>query len=228
MHPVQTATWMLNAAHAIEIMAKPRPSADGEPPQAHPKKPAFDPKDLGEDLRVDMDAAEDLAKRSGQRGGAVGDNPLVPRYVAQIAKKGQKILDFGAGAKAKQTLALRGKGLDVTAFDFHNIPGVHDPDALSRQYDIVFASNVLNTASNKAMLLDGLRKIKKAIKPGGIAIFNYPSAPRYWVTTKYPERQSNTGGVPAQVIAYFVQKTFGQAPTLVGGTNSVPIWQVNG
>ena len=110
----------------------------------------------------------------------------MPAFVRRYALPGQRVLDFGAGPEARK--AMRALGLDVTAYDSgENLrPGVHDPGALSRTYDIVLAANVLNTADTEALLatLDQIAAavrpsgVTSATDPGGIALLNLPSDPR--------------------------------------------------
>ena len=106
--------------------------------------------------------------------------PITPRIVGAIAAKGDKILDFGAGTYATYTLELRKAGFDVTAHDFGDnwVKGLHDADALTRKYDIVFASNVLNVQSSVSMMQGTLAIIAAVVKPSGVFIANYPDKPR--------------------------------------------------
>jgi SAM-dependent methyltransferase len=204
MNDNQIASILLKAANLLEAAGKPQYSLD----------------DLGNDLPVGD--AEKVAFDTSKRGGMVDAAAVVPRIVMGLAGPEDKILDFGAGLRITQTKLLRDHGLDVTAYDFPKFmdPNVHDIDALSRQYDIVFASNVLNVSSSKEMLLQTLRLINGAVKPGGIAVFNYPAEPRKWKTDKYPR------GIPAQIVALLVKQVFGHDPTVVHGSNSVPVWRV--
>lgn len=89
-------------------------------------------------------------------------------------------LDFGAGWKAIHTISLREHGLNVTAHDFgRNFdPNIHDKDALTRQYDVVFASNVVNVHASRTAMCLTLAQICKATKVYGVAIINYPDSPR--------------------------------------------------
>ena len=97
-----------------------------------------------------------------------------------FAKKTDKILDFGAGFHGRHTLWLRKQGFDVTAHDCgSNIQtGLHDLKALSREYDIVFASNVLNVQPTVPHLIRTLDQVYSIIKPGGVFFCNFPSVPR--------------------------------------------------
>lgn len=127
-----------------------------------------------------MDEATLIASRTARGAGAVGAAAVVPGFVRRWAQPGQRVLDFGAGPEARHTLALRALGLDCTAHDFgQNItPGLHDPHALARRYDVVFASNVLNTAATEDLLLRTLREIAAAVLPAGLALVNLPAEPR--------------------------------------------------
>lgn len=112
--------------------------------------------------------------------GAVGRMALVPRVVPEYARKSDKILDFGAGKEAIQTLNLRAKGYNVTAYEIGSNfnPIFHDSDALNRKYDVVYASNVLNVQPSRGYLDMVLNSITKVLKKEGVFIANYPADPR--------------------------------------------------
>jgi len=114
------------------------------------------------------------------RGGKFGLRAQTPRIVAERAKRSDSILDFGAGKEALHALDLRDRGFDVTAHEIgaNFNPRIHDPDALARAYDIVYASNVLNVQPNRRALLGTIGQIFDATRPGGVAICNYPLDPR--------------------------------------------------
>ena len=107
---------------------------------------------------------------------------IVPNFIFKNIEEYQDktILDFGAGKDAIHTKWLREQGLNVIAYDFGNncIEGIHDKDALSKRYDVIFASNVLNVQSSDVMMETTLCQIYKALKKGGKFIFNYPKTPR--------------------------------------------------
>ena len=125
------------------------------------------------------------ANRSSRSSGAVGPNAVTPRMVLQYIKdsgnRDVKILDFGSGKDAKHTYALRELGLDVTAHDFHsNVNDEHhDPNALNREYDIIFASNVLNVQGSPLMMRRTIQDVMTALKDDGVFIANFPGSPRY-------------------------------------------------
>ena len=129
------------------------------------------------------------ANKSSRSSGAVGPKALTPRMVLQYIKdtgnKNIKILDFGSGKDAKHTYALRDMGLNVTAHDFSaNINDEHhDPNALGRTYDIVFASNVLNVQGSENMMRRTIEDILKTMSNDSVFIANFPSSPRYGFET---------------------------------------------
>ena len=135
------------------------------------------------------------ANRSSRSSGAVGPNAVTPRMVLQYIKdsgnRDVKILDFGSGKDAKHTYALRDLGLDVTAHDFHsNIRDEHhDPNALNRQYDIIFASNVLNVQGSEMMLRRTIQDVMTALKDDGVFIANFPGSPRYYFESAKDAKQ---------------------------------------
>lgn len=84
-----------------------------------------------------------------------------------------------------------------------------DKYALDRQYDVVFASNVINVQSSMEMLRETLTQIYKATKYGGEFICNYPSSPRKMDMT-------------TNDIARVIKEVFGNVEN-IGGTKSAPI-----
>lgn len=173
-------------------------------------------------LKEYRDEDIEIANKTARKSGASALNPdgtiraIVPKYVAATTDKDASILDFGAGSAAIHTIELMNQGFtNVTAYDFGNnvVEGIHDPHALANEYQTVFASNVLNVSSNEEMLRDTLADIWGCVKPGGRAVFNYPSSPR-------------KGGFTTQEVADIIQDVTGKVPEKCGGTNSAPIWEV--
>jgi hypothetical protein len=140
---------------------------------------------------------------------------IVPRYVADNIDKREVILDFGAGKNAVHTKWLRAQGFNAVAYDFGSnlIDGVHDKDALSKQYTMIMASNVLNVQSSLSMLLKTLMQIDTSLKPGGELICNYPTSPRKMELT-------------ADDLKDILQAIFRGKIEKVGGTSSAPLWRV--
>lgn len=129
---------------------------------------------------------EDIRKanRSCRDNGAIGHSPVIAQIIELFnPDNAGTILDFGAGKTAKQAKDLRKKGFNVVAHEFgaNFDPEVHDAKALSRTYDIVYASNVLNVQSTGVMLEKTIRQIAlvTALVTGSRFYCNYPRQPRY-------------------------------------------------
>ena len=140
---------------------------------------------------------------------------IVPRYVAEYINKEDSVLDFGAGKGAVHTQWLREEGFNVTAYDFGDnvVEGLHDKNALQKQYKVIMASNVLNVSSSLNMLLETLKQINNSLEPGGEFICNYPASPRKMDVT-------------ANDLKEIIQSIFKGEIERVGGTSSAPLWKV--
>lgn len=152
-----------------------------------------------------------VANATSRSGGAIGKGALVPKLARRMASKQDRILDFGAGKTAQHTQQLRQAGYNVTAHDFgdNSQPGIHDPNALKREYDLVFASNVLNVQSSPEMLNKTLGQIAGATKPGKAAIANFPASPR-------------KNRLSAAQVVQIARRKFRQVDQ-VGGSSDAPI-----
>jgi hypothetical protein len=114
-----------------------------------------------------------IATSTARSAGAVGPQALVPRTVREVASPDDTILDFGSGPEEAHAQKLREDGFNVTAWDFGK-----NPEALYKQYDIVYASNVLNVQSSLDMLERTVRQIADSVRPGGTVVVNLPLSPR--------------------------------------------------
>lgn len=155
-----------------------------------------------------------IANATSRNTAAIGEKALVPRIIENVATPEMSILDFGAGKTALHTSRLRNKGFNVTAHEFgeNTVPGVHDPAALSRMYDIVFASNVVNVQSNPSMLQATLTQIYNSVKPGGKAIINLPLEPRKFA------------GLDSEMLEKMLHKVGFNSVERLGGTAQAPIF----
>lgn len=162
-----------------------------------------------------------IAKATSRSAGASAINKdgtiraVVPLFIEKNINKNKTILDFGAGKGATSTKYLLGKGFEVTAYDLWCGDGdeLLDKYALNRQYDIVFASNVLNVQSSRKMLLETLNQIKSALNGNGEFICNYPVSPR--------KMEMDSSEIEEILISVFPNVT------RVGGTKKAPIWMAN-
>lgn len=103
---------------------------------------------------------------------------VVAKFVAENINKNLKILDFGCGKEFVQGKYLQGLGFDVYGWDFGNNKPECCVDKLEPIYDVVYASNVLNTISSMSMLIETLEQICDCLKDGGVFVINYPASPR--------------------------------------------------
>jgi 2-polyprenyl-3-methyl-5-hydroxy-6-metoxy-1,4-benzoquinol methylase len=140
---------------------------------------------------------------------------VVPKYISEHINKEYSILDFGAGKDAIHTQWLRKEGFNVAAYDFGEncIEGVHNKDALQKQYKVIMCSNVLNVQSSLAMLLETLKQINNSLEPGGEFVCNYPVSPRKMNLT-------------ANDLKEVLQSIFKGEVEKVGGSSSAPLWKV--
>ena len=153
----------------------------------------------------------DIANATSRASGAVGPRAVVPRVVREFAKKKNSILDFGAGRYAAHAQMLNDEGYNVTAYDFGaNVTELHDSNALQSQYDVVYASNVLNVQSSIDMLERTVAQIANTVKPGGIFIGNLPSSPR------------KSKDINADVLNEVLSRHFSSLER-VSGTKSIPV-----
>lgn len=157
----------------------------------------------------------DIARRTARSAGAVGARAVVPRYVASIVKRGDAVLNFGAGIPDRATgkyihsEMLRAKGADVDEYDFNQTYHTN----LRDEYDIVFASNVMNVQSSLKMMEETMLEMRYFLKTGGLAIFNYPKSPR-------------KSDLSVEDVARTATHIFGGSVYRVGGTKSEPILEV--
>lgn len=103
---------------------------------------------------------------------------VVARYVAANVRKDAKILDFGCGPEFVQGKYLQRLGFDVSGWDFGENKPECCVDKLEPIYNVVYASNVLNTISSMSMLTETLDQVCGCLKDGGMFVANYPSSPR--------------------------------------------------
>jgi hypothetical protein len=153
-----------------------------------------------------------IANSTSRNSGAIGAKAITPKYVAAVAQPHHKILDFGSGKDAAHAKTLRTKGFHVTAHEFgDNQNENHDPEALTRQYDHVFASNVLNVQGSKEMMGHTLDQIHKATKKGGAFTGNFPESPR------------KAADIDASHVEMELAKRFHNVKR-VGGTKKAPLF----
>jgi uncharacterized UPF0146 family protein len=116
----------------------------------------------------------------------------VTKRVTEILKEipDARVLDYGSGKKPLQAQRLIERGYNVTVWDIGKnfVDGIHDPDALKRKYDLVYASNVLNVQPKPICMEYALKITREVLDPRGYGIFvtNYPD-PHYMPELKWRE-----------------------------------------
>ena len=130
------------------------------------------------------------ANKTARSAGAVGKNALLPRIIrskwASIAERDVdtsfQILDFGSGPKALHTEAFAKDGYPCTAYEMGDNfdPNIHcDDESLGNiTFDIVMASNVINTLSSPSAVKETIKKIRRYTSLKGVALINYTTSPR--------------------------------------------------
>jgi len=143
-------------------------------------KDYWDKLKINESYSIEEMEIANKTSRTSKNSGAVSDNAVVPKFVIQYTNKNDLILDYGAGKYPLHALRLKEKGYNVKSHDFgRNFNSeFHDNDALDNQYDVIYASNVLNVQSNEEMLKSTIDQIIKLMKKDCLFIANYPSSPR--------------------------------------------------
>lgn len=110
-----------------------------------------------------------------------GIRSIVALYVADKYREQRDyyyILDYGCGKHAIQRAYLIEKcGFDhVDGHDFGNNQPICE--RFGYDYDVVYASNVINVAISKEMVYNDFVEMRNHAADGGTVIFNYPSSPR--------------------------------------------------
>lgn len=159
-----------------------------------------------------------IACATGKKGGATSKNSVITRHLlCSHLPKDTKILDFGAGYKAKQSQSIKEKYSNVCAFDFQDtmrqsieedpeLKELFDDEALSKDHDIIIASNVLNVQASRDALERTLNDIYCNMKEGSTFITNIPRDP-----IKYPASFPEF----TDMIEHEIEKRFGTKPELV-------------
>jgi len=160
----------------------------------------------------------EIANKTSRNTRAVGSKAIVPRYIRQLLQSGDfgastTVLDFGAGKTAAHMVSLLELGYNISAFEFGDNfnENIHDCKALSKRYDIVYASNVLNTQSSRTMIKDTLNQIKNVVKFSGSFFCNYPQQPR--------KCDIGVNEMKCFLFSYF------KTVVRVGGTSSAPLFE---
>ena len=125
------------------------------------------------------------ANRSARSKGAVGQNAIIPKLVSEMFSKDISILDYGCGPNRIHSDKLKQDGFKVDSFDFgKNWREGMQYEVFPNKYDLIYASNVVNTWGNIKMVCDSLEQIRNGLKEDGVFLANFPKKPRYIPTMK--------------------------------------------
>jgi len=157
------------------------------------------------------------ANKTSRNSLAVGAKAITPikvrQYAGLIGKANTTILDFGAGKAAAHTRAMLDDGFDCTAYEFgqNYNDDLHFKNALRYEYDIVFASNVLNVQTSTSMARKTIQQCYTATAHNGTFFANYPISPRKSFRTIVETE--------ALLLEQF------KIVVRVGGSATAPLWQ---
>ena len=162
-----------------------------------------------------------IANKTSRNSAAIGMNAITPRFVKQYIDEVRGLddeflmLDFGAGKSAAHAQKFVEGGYPCLAYEFgENVdPRVHCELALLNQYDIVYASNVLNVQSSVPMLMETLDTVKSVMAEFGVFFANYPNNPRKMPIT--------TGEMRDLLLKKF------DSVIRVAGTKNAPVWLIS-
>lgn len=124
---------------------------------------------------------KEMMMKTARAAGAVGANAVLPRVLKSMIDEDVVVLDFGAGPKAVQTMALRDDGYQVFAHDINpekTEAHIDDPADYKNYFDVVFASNVINVQPTGKNIVSVVHAVHELVRNNGYALFNYPSSPR--------------------------------------------------
>jgi len=128
------------------------------------------------------DADKKMMMATVRTAGAVGTNAILPRILKTMIEKDWAVLDYGSGPKAIQTMALRDEGYNVVAHDVNPEKTMWHIDtrmnSYQEQFDVIFASNVLNIQPADVCVDDVAREVCHMLRHYSFALFNYPTSPR--------------------------------------------------
>ena len=159
-----------------------------------------------------------IANSTSRGKGFIGRNALVPRVVDTMLEnygnKDTMLLDFGAGKEALHARALLEQGWACTAYEFGDNVDIryHNELALMQQYDIVYASNVLNVQSCAAMARHTISQLFEVVKEDGILVANYPNSPR-------------KSDIKTKEMVQLLLERFDRVER-IAGTTSAPCWTI--
>ena len=108
------------------------------------------------------------------------NNTVYNWFMKNVPNKRLTIMDYGAGIKALYTKKLREEGYKfVVANEWGDnfVNGLHDKESLTRIYEVIIASNVVNVQLYYSPLMHTIAELQRAT--GEYCLINYPKEPRF-------------------------------------------------
>jgi hypothetical protein len=113
---------------------------------------------------------------------AFSKKQMLPKFVASQLLGISDVLDYGAGKDAYGSQIIRDmkKLWHVTSYEIGDnvIDGIHDTMALSKKYDVVMMSNVINIQPSLEDVIDVLIEVKDCMRDVAYLYCNLPESPR--------------------------------------------------
>lgn len=183
--------------------------------------------EIAEGQRKNPAVAVERGAKSARKAGAVGKSTAVGNYVKKTSSRGDEILDFAAGPKARETKRLRKHGLAVTAWDLapNFDPKLHDALALQRKWPTVMAANVVNVIELPSMVSEVLDELARVTRRRGRLVVNLPAKPRYsGITAEQLERELAARFTEVKRVAGTKKAPVFEARRPTGGSPSAKPW----
>jgi hypothetical protein len=130
--------------------------------------------------KFDKEYIEEVNQTDRSKGGAVGQLPLVYRWVQNLAHEEFYILDYGAGRGRTGVRVLSPLGYrNIDSYDIgENVTPEHRLNPREGSYDVVCLSNILNVQPNEHAILAVMGHVVSLVATEGKVIWNYPDSPR--------------------------------------------------
>ena len=145
-----------------------------------------------------------ISNKTARKSNIGGVPAIVPSYVAEHVDKEAYILDFGCGPWMRHIQYLYDQRFKhVAGYEFgQNLKDGMQLFLYANRYEVVYASSVFNTHSDRQMVRAALAQIQETLIRSGDFYFNFPNKPNYL-------------GIPRSDFLLLVKDIFNRAPKKV-------------